>query len=857
MPRPEIVGFTRLAELTIQMYERYLPSAFTPDLSMLEKMNKIIEYMNQIGKLTADVVKQWNEVMEWLLNEGMEEAVVEQLNKWYEEGKFADLVLQILDELKEQGVSVRTYGAKGDGKTDDIEAFEKALASGYPVFIPHGEYRVSRGIKLPSNTVLTGAGKDNAVIKWLDSVGYGESLMYNENYTEGNHNIYVDGFTLDGNASRMGDPNAVGSGGSRDSGLTFRAVTNGTITRIKTVDTLLHGIDVTSSGLDYQYLGDGTIAPNPSSNILISECDTSGFGDDGITTHHSEYLQIVNNYSHDARRRGNCNGIEIDDGSRHVMLANNRTERNYGGVEIKAHANAPASRNVVVNGHMSREDVRSYNFRHIGHHTAEDPTSVSARSIVASNLSSINPNNTRGFQSGTAPRAVVVSAYVGVIINGITCIHERPELFTGSVIVVQYKARNVNINGVVLENFTQAEDGIYITGGSQRADNINISNVVANNSARRVISIGGSIQNVNVTNVAGINNGSIRDPLAIVVSINSNLDMMGISNDGYPSVADIAGDQYTTGLSLLHGGFRASSSSSGRIHEHGAVISSTSQSSASADKSAVIASSGGTAGTEYSAVIASLGSTTEGAEARNNAIIGSSNAKASGNRNTILASYNVSASGSYKVNGGYDGVRWELDSLGGNIRAGSTITGDNTWSDYGEYFESLNGKAIPTGTLVTLDMGKIRPAQEHDAIIGAVSETAGVILGASGFEWQDKFLKNEFGGYVMEYQEINTDYFDEETGQVIKGEPKLELMPVLNPAYDPEREYVPRETRPEWNIVGLVGQLYIRVDDTVIIGKGVTGKNGIGTLGETGIVMDITTPYDAEKGYGVAKVLLK
>jgi len=854
MERPQLREFAKLSELLIQRYERYLPTAFDESLTLLQKMNMIIEYLNEVGKLTNEVVQMWNEVMEWILNDGMEQVVIDRLEKWYQEGLLASLIIQVIDELKEQGVSVKTYGAKGDGKTDDIEAFEKALASGFPVYIPYGEYRVSRGIKLPSNTVLTGAGIDNAIIKWLDTVGYGESLMYNENINEGNSNILVSGFTLDGNATRMGDPNAAGSGGSRDSALTMRAVTGASITRIKTVDTLLHGIDITSSGLDYQYLGDGTIAPNPSSNIFIAECDTSGFGDDGITTHHSEYIEIVNNYSHDARRRGNCNGIEIDDGSRHVMLANNRTERNYGGVEIKAHANAPASRNVVINGHMSREDVRAYNFRHIGHHTATDPDSVSARSIVANALSCINPNNTRGFQGGTNPRALVISAYIGVVVNGFTAITDRPELMTGSIIAVQYKARNINISNVVLEGFTQAEDGIYITGGSQRADNVNISNVAAHNSARRVVSIGGGIQNVSVMNVAGINDGSIRDPLAVVVSINSNLDMQGISNDGYPSVADIAGDLYTDGLTLLNGGFRAATSSSGRIHREGSVISSTSESSASASKTAVIASSGGTAATEYSAVIGSLGSTTE-ADGRNNIILGSSNVKASGNRNTIISSYNMSADGSYKVNGGYDAIRWELDSLNGHIRASGTITGSNVWSDYGEYFESVSGEAIPTGTLVTLENGKIRPAATGEKIIGVISETAGVILGASEWEWQDKFLKNEFGGLITKYQDVPIEYEDEHGEMQV--EIIQELLPVENPAYDPDREYTSRTERDEWNIVGLLGQVFVRIDDTVKVGQGIASKDGIATNGDNFVVMSITTPYDATKGYGVAKVLLK
>ncbi len=34
--------------------------------------------------------------------------------------------------------------------------------------------------------------------------------------------------------------------------------------------------------------------------------------------------------------------------------------------------------------------------------------------------------------------------------------------------------------------------------------------------------------------------------------------------------------------------------------------------------------------------------------------------------------------------------------------------------------------------------------------------------------------------------------------------------PKLNPKYDPKKEYIPREKRPEWNCVGLLGQLPLR-----------------------------------------------
>lgn len=69
--KPIINTFSTMAEIMLQTYERYLPTAFDESLSLLEKVNKVIEYLNQIGKINNDVVTQWNSVMEWVMNEGL------------------------------------------------------------------------------------------------------------------------------------------------------------------------------------------------------------------------------------------------------------------------------------------------------------------------------------------------------------------------------------------------------------------------------------------------------------------------------------------------------------------------------------------------------------------------------------------------------------------------------------------------------------------------------------------------------------------------------------------------------------------------------------------------------------------
>jgi hypothetical protein len=81
-------------------------------------------------------------------------------------------------------VNVRDFGATGDGITDDSPAFEAALAAlppyplpsmGTVVFIPPGEYRMTRDLEIKREVHLLGAGggAGNAGVKLIFDPGYG------------------------------------------------------------------------------------------------------------------------------------------------------------------------------------------------------------------------------------------------------------------------------------------------------------------------------------------------------------------------------------------------------------------------------------------------------------------------------------------------------------------------------------------------------------------------------------------------------------------------------------------------------------------------------------------------------------
>lgn len=112
--------------------------------------------------------------------------------------------------------NVRDYGARGDGRTDDEAAIQRAVeaagrAAPATVYFPAGTYMVSRGFLPPNNVRWLGAGPDKTIIRAMSGFRRNEdrgyALLFGENQSYGN-NIEIRGLTLDqaGNPGRTGFP---------------------------------------------------------------------------------------------------------------------------------------------------------------------------------------------------------------------------------------------------------------------------------------------------------------------------------------------------------------------------------------------------------------------------------------------------------------------------------------------------------------------------------------------------------------------------------------------------------------------------------------------------------------------------
>jgi len=159
---------------------------------------------------------------------------------------------------------------------------------------------------------------------------------------------------------------------------------------------------------------------------------------------------------------------------------------------------------------------------------------------------------------------------------------------------------------------------------------------------------------------------------------------------------------------------------------------------------------------------------------------------------------------------------------------------NSTGADYAEMFEWLDGNPQgedKVGYFITVQDGKIRKANANDRyILGVTSTTPSVVGDSHGTGWRDMYLRDNFGRIIYEWVDAQR-----KIPGIDKTENIREHRPKLNPAYDPAREYIPRDRRKEWAAVGMMGKLIVRDDGTCKVdGFCKVADGGIATASESG-----------------------
>lgn len=103
----------------------------------------------------------------------------------------ARATLDIYDDF----VDIRSYGAVGDGITDDTNGLVAALAAGKPIYAPAGIYRLTAKVDIPDRTIMEGdfrfAGADGGVTIFYGD--HNDTVFEIEGYGYG---IHLSGFTI-------------------------------------------------------------------------------------------------------------------------------------------------------------------------------------------------------------------------------------------------------------------------------------------------------------------------------------------------------------------------------------------------------------------------------------------------------------------------------------------------------------------------------------------------------------------------------------------------------------------------------------------------------------------------------------
>lgn len=138
MSAPQLPQIQRLRTLTQQMYRRYLPSGYDSSMSIYEQLTIILEYLEEIGVVQNELVRQWEEVVKYVFTKGLDEAVSKKIEEMLNDGRLEQIInVTIFKDLnyKTDALYINVkyppmplVGLKLDG-TDEAQAFQNMIDS--------------------------------------------------------------------------------------------------------------------------------------------------------------------------------------------------------------------------------------------------------------------------------------------------------------------------------------------------------------------------------------------------------------------------------------------------------------------------------------------------------------------------------------------------------------------------------------------------------------------------------------------------------------------------------------------------------------------------------------------------------
>lgn len=209
--------FNKLERLTIQRYERYLPTAFDESLSLLEKINKVIHALNiameEINQFAGEVdqglmnmIKELENFAERIekfeqdvKNDLVPESTLNILTSWLEDGTLNDIInFEVFDmKTNKSDVPVNIQDYKEFKFGDDWQpAIERALSESRTVYFPRGVYQSST-VEVDSEHSIIGDGSDTVFYPLESTLFSIEGSLENEipivsDVLDFSTNVYLD-----------------------------------------------------------------------------------------------------------------------------------------------------------------------------------------------------------------------------------------------------------------------------------------------------------------------------------------------------------------------------------------------------------------------------------------------------------------------------------------------------------------------------------------------------------------------------------------------------------------------------------------------------------------------------------------
>jgi parallel beta-helix repeat protein len=269
------LGLQTFNKLYPMMIRKYQDLIVDQNADERDKINQIIQKLNALGKLSNDVVRDWNTVYQWTMNDGLTQAVDNKLEAMKSDGEISTLLQNIYNSLVGDMTTLHTT-AKDTfvNVINEVDDLAKSNAVSLTQ-ITSQTLLISSFSRQSSETDDTGL-----IQRALNGIGSNGRLIFppNKQYTVGllTLPISINNLTIEGNGSTLISNISVNANGASGDPLQF-TVLKDTVNQIKnnivpTVDITQGNTTLTFNSTDISgvQVGDMVVVKTTKSNALNS-----------------------------------------------------------------------------------------------------------------------------------------------------------------------------------------------------------------------------------------------------------------------------------------------------------------------------------------------------------------------------------------------------------------------------------------------------------------------------------------------------------------------------------------------------------------------------------------------------------